>query len=59
MPDHVHGNLARKDVGTPMGAHSQFRVTPLPHVEVFAYVLADKLDCRWHCQGIKDHHPWM
>src|SRR5262249_11780788 len=54
LPSDVHGGLARKDVGAPIGTHCEFRVAHLARVEVLTHALPNQLDSCRNCQGIKD-----
>ena len=40
LPRNVHRDLARKEVGAPVGAHCELAVAHLSQIEVFAH--------RWH-----------
>src|SRR5215467_9584096 len=51
----IHGDLARKDVGTAMATHRGFRVAHLAHVEVLAHLAADRPDRCRHRQWVRDH----
>src|SRR6478736_4890572 len=53
LPDEVHGDLARKYVGTATVARRELRVAHLSQVEVLAHLAADRLDCCGHRRGIK------
>ena len=55
LPSYIHGGLARKHVGAPIGTQGEFRIEHLSQVEVLAYVLADRLYGGRHRQGIKHH----